>query len=76
MENTETIILVATRFGTHSVPDWKPWPEREFDDVVKEVAERVKENHRQMEVREVKVIRHVSVNPVVETVSVIEEKNI
>lgn len=69
-----TLVMVATRYGPNLQPDWKPWPGRDFDEVVAEVTEKVRKNHRSMEVQEVEILRMVAVNPVVETVSVIEAK--
>lgn len=66
----ERIVMVATRYGKLTEPDWKPWPDCDFDDVVAEVAERVRENHRPMEVMEVTVVRRVNVSPVVSAVDV------
>lgn len=68
---TETIILVTTRFGPHSDPNWSIWPDQTFDQVVEALRARVQENHREMEVMQVTVRRHVAVKPVVETVDVV-----
>lgn len=76
-EHTESaekqrVVVVATRFGKLTEPNWNVWPDTTFDEAVAKVTERVRENHRSMEVREVEVLRHVAVNPVVETVSITE----